>query len=272
MDRPNNAGACTGNLSCVYTHTISWRSKTQPLPMEWNPRAVFETLFGDSGSTDREARQARMRQHKSLLDAVTGKLADLKRELGVQDQVKLDEYTESVRDVERRIQRAEEQSDLELPEMRQPQGAPARLRGSPGADARSAAPGVPVGPDPRHHVHDRQGAECAPLPADRGAGGAPSALAPQQPAGAGRPHVEDQPLPRGALLEVRGEAAGDPGRRRQPARPHDHHVWDGSVEQHAPLGRQPADHADRRRAPAGCRAAGTSSTGTSRRWPTCCSR
>ena len=54
LDRPNNAGACTGNLSCVYTHTISWRSKTQPLPMEWNPRAVFESLFGDSGSTDRE--------------------------------------------------------------------------------------------------------------------------------------------------------------------------------------------------------------------------
>ena len=125
LDRPNNAGACTGNLSCVYTHTISWRSPTQPLPMEWNPRAVFETLFGDSGSTERSAREARLRQHKSLLDAVTDKLADLKRELGVHDQVKLDEYTESVRDVERRVQRAEEQSDLELPEIRQPQGAPA---------------------------------------------------------------------------------------------------------------------------------------------------
>ena len=124
MDRPNNAGACTGNLSCVYTHTLSWRSPTQPLPMEWNPRAVFETLFGDSGSTDREARAARLRQHKSLLDAVNGKLADLKRELGASDRTKLDDYTESVRDVERRIQRAEEQSGLELPEMRQPQGAP----------------------------------------------------------------------------------------------------------------------------------------------------
>ena len=54
MDAPANAGACTGNLSCVYTHTLSWRSATQPLPMEWNPRAVFERLFGDSGSTDRE--------------------------------------------------------------------------------------------------------------------------------------------------------------------------------------------------------------------------
>src|ERR1700704_4563612 len=102
MDAPANAGACTGNLSCVYTHTLSWRSPTQPLPMEYNPRAVFERMFGDSGSTERAAREARMRQHKSMLDSVTGKLADLKRELGPLDQVKVDEYTEAVRDVERR--------------------------------------------------------------------------------------------------------------------------------------------------------------------------
>src|SRR5438552_12823328 len=102
MDVPANAGACTGNLSCVYTHTLSWRSARQPLPMEWNPRVVFERLFGDSGSTDRTARDARLRQHKSILDSVTEKLADLKKELGAQDQVKVDEYTTSVRDVERR--------------------------------------------------------------------------------------------------------------------------------------------------------------------------
>src|SRR5437868_7366114 len=124
MDAPANAGACTGILSCVYTHTLSWRGPTQPLPMEWNPRAVFEKLFGDSGSTDRAAREARLRQHKSILDSVTAKLADLKRELGPQDQVKLDEYTESVRDVERRIQKAEEQQDLDLPQLAQPQGVP----------------------------------------------------------------------------------------------------------------------------------------------------
>ena len=124
MDPPNNAGACTGNLSCVYTHTLSWRSPTQPLPMEYNPRAVFEKLFGDSGSTDRAAREARLRQHKSILDSVTQKLAGLKRDLGPQDQVKVNEYTESIRDVERRIQRAEEQHDLELPAMEQPQGVP----------------------------------------------------------------------------------------------------------------------------------------------------
>src|SRR2546427_3049692 len=125
MDAPANAGACTGNLSCVYTHTLSWRSPTQPLPMEWNPRAVFERLFGDSGSTDRTARAARLRQHKSILDSVTEKLVSLKKDLGPQDQSKVDEYADAVRDVERRIQKAEQQRDLELPTMEQPQGAPA---------------------------------------------------------------------------------------------------------------------------------------------------
>ena len=91
MDPPNNAGACTGNLSCVYTHTLSWRSPTQPLPMEFNPRAVFEKLFGDSGSTDRAAREARLRQHKSILDSVNDKLATLRQSLGAQDQVKVND-------------------------------------------------------------------------------------------------------------------------------------------------------------------------------------
>ena len=125
IDAPANAGACTGNLSCVYTHTLSWRSPTQPLPVEWNPRAVFEKLFGDSGTTGRAAREARLRQHKSILDSVSGKLADLKRELGPGDRGKVDEYSEAVRDVERRIQRAEEQSGrAELPAVDQPQGVP----------------------------------------------------------------------------------------------------------------------------------------------------
>src|SRR4029077_8059211 len=123
-DLPANAGACTGNLSCAYTHTLSWRSPTQPLPMEWNPRAVFERLFGDSGSTDKSAREARLRQHKSILDSVSEKLASLKKDLGPQDQAKVDEYADAVRDVERRIQRAEQQSHFELPTMEQPQGAP----------------------------------------------------------------------------------------------------------------------------------------------------
>ncbi len=124
MDPPANAGACTGNLSCAYTHTISWRNATQPLPMEYNPRAVFEKLFGDTGSTDRKAREARLHQHKSILDSVTDKLAGLKRDLGPQDQGKINEFTESLRDIERRIEKAEDQSGLELPTLDQPQGVP----------------------------------------------------------------------------------------------------------------------------------------------------
>src|SRR5689334_14318184 len=124
IDPPANAGACTGNLSCVYTHTLCWRSPTQPLPMEWNPRAVFEKLFGDSGSTGRMARERRLRQQKSILDSVSEKLASLKQELGPPDRVRVDQYTEAIRDVEARIQKAELQRDLELPAMEQPQGAP----------------------------------------------------------------------------------------------------------------------------------------------------
>jgi hypothetical protein len=124
MDAPANAGACTGNLSCVYTHTLSWRSPTQPLPVEHNPRVVFEKLFGDTGTTARAAREARLQQQKSILDSVRDKLTRLKAELGARDQGKVDEFTESLRDVERRIQRAEEQRDLDLPLLEQPPGVP----------------------------------------------------------------------------------------------------------------------------------------------------
>lgn len=124
MDQPANAGACTGVLSCAYTHTISWRSATQPLPMDWNPRSVFERLFGDSGTTDPKLREARLQQHKSILDSVNEKISKLKKELGPSDQSRVSEYTEAIRDVELRIQRAEEQKDVELPTIDQPQGAP----------------------------------------------------------------------------------------------------------------------------------------------------
>ena len=124
MDPPANAGACTGVLSCAYTHTISWRSATQPLPMEWNPRVIFERLFGDSGSSDAHARAARLAQQKSILDAVSGKLNRLRRELDAADRGKVEQYTESVRDIERRIQQTESQGNSSLPSLEQPAGAP----------------------------------------------------------------------------------------------------------------------------------------------------
>ncbi|MCB1669846.1 MAG: DUF1552 domain-containing protein [Gammaproteobacteria bacterium] len=124
MDAPALAGACTVNLSCVYTHTLSWRGETDPLPTEHNPRAVFERLFGDSGSTSKDIRQARLSQQASILDAVLDKLEGLERQLGAADRHLVESYTDSIRDVERRIQKAEEQIDLDLPELAQPAGVP----------------------------------------------------------------------------------------------------------------------------------------------------
>ena len=126
MDRAANAGQCTAGLSCAYTQTISWRSPTMPLPMENNPRAVFERLFGDSGSAAPDARRARRHEKQSILDSVTDKLGALRRDIGSKDQVKIEEYTEAVRDVERRIQKAEAQADVDPTFIDQPQGPPPR--------------------------------------------------------------------------------------------------------------------------------------------------
>ena len=119
------AGACDAGFSCAYVTTISWRTPTTPLPMENNPRAVFERLFGDSQSTDPAARLARLQTDRSILDSVADKAADLKKTLGTGDGVKLTEYLDAVRDVERRVQMAEAQSDRELPLVDRPPGVPA---------------------------------------------------------------------------------------------------------------------------------------------------
>ena len=117
-------GTCEAGYSCAYTGTIAWRTPTTPLPMETNPRAVFERLFGATDSTDSRARLASLRRTRSVLDAVTEDLAGLERRLGPGDRAKLTEYVEAVRDIERRIQLAEEQSDRELPVFEQPAGIP----------------------------------------------------------------------------------------------------------------------------------------------------
>ena len=117
-------GSCDGGASCAYTNTVAWRTPTTPLPIENNPRALFERLFGSSGTTDPEARLARMRRDRSLLDAVNGELKYLGQSLGPGDQVKLDEYLSAVRDAERRIQLAERQNATDLPVVDRPIGTP----------------------------------------------------------------------------------------------------------------------------------------------------
>jgi hypothetical protein len=118
------AGACDVGFSCTYTNTISWRGDSTPLPMEHNPRAVFERLFGDEGNTDPAVRLARIQEDRSVLDSVTARAAELRRQIGTRDQVKLGEYMDAVRDVERRLQLAEAQSDRDLPIVDQPVGVP----------------------------------------------------------------------------------------------------------------------------------------------------
>ena len=125
LDSRDVSGSCDVGFSCTYTNTIAWRSETTPLPGENNPRAVFERLFGDAGSTDPAARMSRIRDQRSILDSVTDKIDTLQQGLGPNDRLRVDEYLDAVRDIERRIQRAEEQSDRELPEVDQPAGIPA---------------------------------------------------------------------------------------------------------------------------------------------------
>jgi len=120
-------GSCESAYSCAYYNTISWKNETTPLPMENRPRMIFERLFGDAGSTDPEARMIRMRENRSILDAVMRDIARLRGRIAESDRNKIDQYIEAVRDVERRIQMAELQSDRELPEMAGPAGAPERF-------------------------------------------------------------------------------------------------------------------------------------------------
>jgi len=87
IENSDTAGACDVGFACAYTNTISWRSANTPLPMQHNPRAVFERLFGDAGSTDARARLARLRQQRSVLDSVREELAGLSGALGPADRV-----------------------------------------------------------------------------------------------------------------------------------------------------------------------------------------
>jgi hypothetical protein len=118
-------GSCDGGASCAYTNTIAWSTPTTPLPIENDPRAVFERLFGTSGSTDPRARMARIQQDRSILDFVNQQISGLQRIIGPSDKLRVTEYLDSVRDVERRIQMAEQQNSRELPVVDQPIGIPA---------------------------------------------------------------------------------------------------------------------------------------------------
>jgi len=123
-DHSGLIGACDRDYGCIYMNTLSWRTPTSPMPMEINPRKIFERMFGQGGSVEQRLR--RQREDRSILDALSNQATGLKNSLGAHDQAKLDLYLESVREIERRLERAEaqlsENPDLVLPEA--PAGIP----------------------------------------------------------------------------------------------------------------------------------------------------
>ncbi len=120
----DQSGGCAYGYACVYTDTISWASPTEPLPMVRDPRALFEMLFGAGGTP--EQRSTNRQTDRSILDWVTGKMANLRRQLGPVDRQRLDQYVENIREIEQRIQRIEERNSSgdtrDLPEA--PAGVP----------------------------------------------------------------------------------------------------------------------------------------------------
>ncbi len=124
MDLLTPIGSCDNGFACVYQNNLSWSTPTTPLPSEGNPRIVFERLFGDGGSAADQ--RAALRRSGSILDWVTDDMARLQRELGAGDRNKVSQYLDTVRELERRIQKAEEKTaESPLPDLERPVGVPA---------------------------------------------------------------------------------------------------------------------------------------------------
>lgn len=124
MDLLQTVGQCDNGYACVYQNNLSWSSPTTPLPAEAHPRLVFENLFGEGGTP--EERRAALRKRASLLDSVAEEMKRLQRGLGAGDRARVSDYLDSIREVERRIQKAETDSkDIPLPDLERPMGVPA---------------------------------------------------------------------------------------------------------------------------------------------------
>jgi hypothetical protein len=117
-----NSSNCGEGYSCVYTNTIAWSSPTKPLPMELNPQVVFERMFGDGGSP--EERSARRERNLSILDSLGPKIAGLRKEFGPGDKVRLDDYSENIREIERRLELARNASSVAPENLEVPVGIP----------------------------------------------------------------------------------------------------------------------------------------------------
>ena len=208
------AGTCDGGYSCTYAHTIAWRSPTTPLPMEHNPRVVFERLFGDGGSTDPRARLARMKRNRSILDSVTDKVAEPAARRSVRrDGTKIS-----------RVSRCHSGHRAAHPASRgaeHPRAAGLRRAGRRAGDVRRTCPAdvrpagarLPERHDARHHVHGGPRVQQPDLSGDRRARRAPPAVAREQRVEPGAADAH-QHASRAAVRVLPREAAADAGWRR----------------------------------------------------------
>ena len=117
-----NSSNCGEGYSCTYTNTISWASPTSPLPMELNPQVVFERMFGDGGTI--EQRAARRKRDRSILDSLSSSLSRMRTDVSIADRARLDDYTQNVREIERRLQIAMRASTAAPSDMSVPVGVP----------------------------------------------------------------------------------------------------------------------------------------------------
>ncbi len=124
MDDSRQAGDCDSGYSCAYTNNLAWKSETQPLPPILDPRVLFERLFGTGTALTPEARERQARYRRSILDFVVGDTQTMQSSLGPTDRRKLDEYLSSIREVERQLVKAEQDSIAIDPGMAKPYGVP----------------------------------------------------------------------------------------------------------------------------------------------------
>ena len=246
MDLLQTVGQCDNGYACVYQNNLSWSSPTTPLPAEAHPRVVFERLFGDGGSA--ADRRAALKRRASLLDSVREEIARLQKTLGPDDRARVGQYLDSVREVERRIQKAEaDNADNQLPDLDRPVGVPVSyadharlmfdlqvlaLQGDVTrvvtfqlARETSTRTYNEIGVADPHHPLTHHGGNPEKIATDG----------------------EDQRVPCVAVRVFPGKTEGDAGRRRQLARPFALSLRQRDGQSERPRPREPADSGCRRR-------------------------
>ena len=188
-DFPDTSAAALRVSVAPYMNTLCWSTPKTPLPMETNPRAVFERLFGEAGNAGGTAGAARRRS--SILDSLAEDAKELEQELGPKDRARLGDYLDNVREIERRIQQAEARGAARWPR-RKLRWARRNIRRARGIDVRPGCRGVSGRHDARVHVHDVARTQPAHLSADRRHGAAPFGFAPSEPTPEDRADGEDQ--------------------------------------------------------------------------------